>query len=353
MQLDKCDVCVEELILELTRAEAVSGGESSYKLAVRAAGLVKVLVEDTDWVTAEQLIAKVRVACHRLQQALPNMHVVHNIIKRILKLIREEYLSALKDEEAECGPESLQKMLKSTDTVSDYKRQVSDLKERVFEIIDELLMELETASEEISKQAFEHIHASEIVMTIGRSKTVEKFLKSAAKTRKFSVIVAEAAPSFSGHSMASNLAAAKIPTTVITDSAIFAMMARVNKVIIGTTAILADGGLTATAGANTVALAAKHYSVPFIVLGAVYKLTPRFLPEGQTLSASVLGSPAPVLQGLEAECQGKVSCLNPRQSYVSPSLVTLLISNLSGYSPSYVYRQMGDLYHQEDREIVL
>lgn len=163
MQLDKGSVCVEELILELTRIEGEfpgeKGEESSYSLAVRGAGLVRVLVEDTDWETAEQLIRKVRVCCHRLNEALPHLHVLHNIIKRILKLIREEYLSALKNEEAECGPESLQKMLKSADHVSDYRRQVSDLKERVFEIIDELLMELETASEEISKQALEHIHA--------------------------------------------------------------------------------------------------------------------------------------------------------------------------------------------------
>jgi hypothetical protein len=33
--------------------------------------------------------------------------------------------------------------------VSDYDKNVSDLKERVFEIIEELLMEFETASEEI------------------------------------------------------------------------------------------------------------------------------------------------------------------------------------------------------------
>ena len=182
--------------------------------------------------TAEQLIRKVQAACLRLEEALPHLHVVPNVIKRILKLIREEYFSAVKnDEVAECGPESLQKMLKSGDSsASDYKKQVADLKERVFEIIDELLMELDSASEEISKQALEHIHANEIVLTIGRSRTVERFLKFAAKTRKFSVIVAEAGPVFSGQAMAAALAAAKIPTTVITDSAIFAMMARVNKV---------------------------------------------------------------------------------------------------------------------------
>ena len=276
-------------------------------------------------------------------------------------------MAASKSVEAECQPESLQKMLKSGDKVSDWGKTVSDLKERVFEIIEELLIELETSCEEISKQAIEHIHANEIILTIGRSRTVEKFLKHAAKTRKFEVIVAEAAPGFSGHQMATSLAKAKISTTVITDSAIFAMMARVNKVmltmvtnlfqqkylqvIIGTSSILADGGVVALSGSRSVALAAKHYSVPLIVLGAVYKLTPRFLPEGDTQVASMLASPAPVLQGLDAECGGKLRCVNPLYDCVPPNLVTLFISNISGYSPSYVYRQMGDLYHQEDRDL--
>merc|ERR1719369_1404442 len=301
---------------------------------------------------ADQLIKKVRMVCKRLEEELPQLHVVHNMIKRILKLIREEYLAASKSVDLECQPESLQKMLKSGDKVSDWgKVWVSDLKERVFEIIEELLIELETSCEEISKQAIEHIHANEIILTIGRSRTVERFLKFAAKTRKFEVIVAEAAPSYSGHQMATSLAAAKIPTTVITDSAIFAMMARVNKVIIGTSSILADGGLMAVAGSSSVALAAKHYSVPCIVLAAQYKLTPTFLPEAKRLEASCLVSPGVVLQGLEAETRGKVRCLNPLRSYVAPDLVTLLISPNSGYSPSYVYRMIGDLYHQEDRAL--
>ena len=44
------------------------------------------------------------------------------------------------------------------------------------------------------------------------------------------VVVAEGAPRYGGHEHARQLAAAGIPTTAITDSAIFAMMARVNKV---------------------------------------------------------------------------------------------------------------------------
>ena len=46
----------------------------------------------------------------------------------------------------------------------------------------------------IAMQALEHIHSNEVIMTIGRSRTVEDFLKDAARKRKFHVIVAECAP---------------------------------------------------------------------------------------------------------------------------------------------------------------
>ena len=82
----------------------------------------------------------------------------------------------------------------------------------------------------IAIQALEHIHADEVIMTVGRSRTVEAFLCHAAKTRPFHVIVAESAPSYQGQDMARRLAEAGIETTLITDSAIFAMMSRVNKV---------------------------------------------------------------------------------------------------------------------------
>jgi len=330
--------------------QSLASSCSSYDLAVKTSNLVKVLVEENDWSTAKELIEKLRETCRRLESDLPHLNVIGNTIKRILKLIREEYISASKTEEGECQPESLHKLLVTREN-SDYGRDVSDLKERVFEIIEELGMEYETSCEEISKQAIEHIHANEIIMTIGHSRTVEKFLKFAAKNRKFQVIVAENAPSFSGHRLATSLAAAKISTTVITDSAIFAMMARVNKVIIGTSAILADGGLNAISGSYSVALAAKHYSVPLIVLGAVYKLTPTFISVSDQLSSSLLASPGPILQDLEGKTKGKISCINPVLENVPAHLVTLFISNISGYSPSYVYRQIAELYHPSDKQI--
>merc|ERR1712106_33880 len=127
-------------------------------------------------------------------------------------------------------------------------------------------------------------------------------------------------------------------------------MARVNKVIVGTTAIMADGSLVAIAGTQTLALAAAHYSVPVLVLGATYKLSPKFLPSSEVLSASLPQSPTQLLDTLVTE--KNVKCFNPTFCLVQANLVTSIISNVSGYSPSFVLRQVNDLYHQGDRDLV-
>jgi translation initiation factor eIF-2B subunit beta len=347
-------ICENKEVLQFIMKRGLQsfGSLSSYELAVGSCDLVKVLAEESDWSTAKELIDKIRSALRRLEEELPTLNVVHNTIRRILRLVRDEYLSAssLESGEEKSHQDSLHRLIINREN-SDYGKNVTDLRERVEEIIEELRMEYEGASEEISKQALQHIHANEIIMTIGRSKTVEKFLKFAAKQRKFQVIVAENAPSYSGHQLAANLGASKISTTVIPDSAIFALMARVNKVIIGTSAILKDGGLNAISGSQTVALAAKHYSVPLIVLGATYKLTPKFIPFSDKLSCSIFASPGEVLGALEGASKGKVSCVNPILEQVAPGLVTLFISNISGYSPSYVYRQIAELYHAADEKL--
>ena len=100
-----------------------------------------------------------------------------------MKLIRDEYVSASKSAETDYQQESLQRILKSEEGSSDWGKNVSDFRERVFEIIEELTHDIDNCSDDISKQAIGHIHANEIILTIGR--LGGRFLKNAAKTRKF------------------------------------------------------------------------------------------------------------------------------------------------------------------------
>lgn len=156
----------------------------------------------------------------------------------------------------------------------------------------------------ISEQAVEHIYAKEVIMTFGISRTVLNFLKEAGKFRSFEVIVAEAAPSYEGQKMAVQLAEAGIETTVITDSAVFAMMATVNKVIIGTHGVMANGGLIAHSGAHNIAVAAKHYSVPVVVVTGLHKLCPLYAFDQDTFNEH--NAPSQVLEFSEEEMIEKV-----------------------------------------------
>jgi len=175
--------------------------------------------------------------------------------------------------------------------------------------------------------------------------------------------------------MARRLAEAGVQTTAITDSAVFAMMARANKVLSGAHAVLANGGIIAPAGTHMVALAAKRHSVPFVVLVGLHKLSPLF-PHDPEVGLNDFKSPAAVLDfdavaeayaaaaaasasggggadggGAAAAAAAAVASLevhNPTFDYVPPHLVSLLVTDTGGYTPSYVYRLLAEYYSRED-----
>lgn len=76
----------------------------------------------------------------------------------------------------------------------DYSKPQDGLRAALLDHLQEIETELETSSENLSAQAAEHIHSSELILTLGHSRSVENFLKSAAKQRTFEVVVAECAP---------------------------------------------------------------------------------------------------------------------------------------------------------------
>jgi len=88
------------------------------------------------------------------------------------------------------------------------------------------------------------------------------------------LIVLETAPGYQGHKTATELAKAGIKVTLVQDSAVFAVMSRVDKVFLSTHGIMANGGIISHNGALMMAHAAQAHSVPFFAMGSIYKLTP-------------------------------------------------------------------------------
>ncbi|XP_059819029.1 translation initiation factor eIF-2B subunit beta [Hypanus sabinus] len=340
---------------EAAEAVAAFGGRlgrgqlrRSGDVAAATAGLLRRIVAQSRWNNAGELLDLIRKESRKVIIAQPFETTVGNIIRRVMKIIREEY-SRLQGHNEEMDQESLHRLLMSGSQNEDLSESFAPLRTNVIEAINELLAELEGTMDNITMQALEHIHSNEVIMTLGRSPTVEAFLKEAARKRIFHVIVAECAPYCQGHEMSVALSAAGIETTVITDAAIFAVMSRVNKVIIGTKTILANGGLRAVNGAHTLALAARHFSTPVIVCAAMYKLCPQFPNEENTVHKFV--SPQEVLPFTEGEILCKVSAHCPVFDYVPPELITLFISNIGGNAPSYIYRLMRELYNPDDHQI--
>lgn len=231
----------------------------------------------------------------------------------------------------------------------DYSRPLFALKQLVIQGLNELIDELETVESNIAAQALEYIHNNEVIMTIGKSNTVEQFLITAARKRQFQVIVTEAAPSYGGHIMAKNLSAAGIETLLIPDAAVYALMARVNKVIIGCHAVTANGGLIAMAGSEILAASARHYSIPVCVVTGMYKLSPIY-PENHD-AFNLFGPPDAVLPFDRSDLIDRVNVVNTCFDYVPPQHVDLFVTNVGGHPPSYIYRLLGELYNQEDYKL--
>lgn len=231
-----------------------------------------------------------------------------------------------------------------------YYMQWDKLRENVMEAIEEVRGELKDLHKNINDQATQHIHNGEIILTYAYSSTVEWFLKTAAaKKRNFQVIVCEGAPHFGGHAMAKSLAEAGIDTTVIHDAAIFAIMARVNKVLLPAHAVLANGGLVAPSGCNIVALAAKQNSVPVVAVAGMFKLCPLYPHEGQDTLNDLISPSSVVDYSLMGDpVLSEVEFVNPVHDYITPQLIDLYVTNIGGFQPSYIYRLLAEYYHSDD-----
>ncbi|KAG0048031.1 GCD complex subunit gcd7 [Gryganskiella cystojenkinii] len=349
---------VDDLVAKLKRRQLVG----SSTVAQATLKLLIVVISKNNWSKPNDLLNLVKSVGQKLIEANPTELAVGNIVRRVLHVIREEYRDAEsnalgKDDpshnEFQSAPlttSSSMYNLLGENSGSANKATVhypSNIRSNIIQEIRDIKDDLENIYDQIKNQASLHIHSNEIIMTIGRSKTVEEFLKMAASKRKFQVLVAESAPSYGGQEMALELSKAGIETTVIPDSAVFAVMSRVNKVILGTHAVLANGGLIAISGSHMMASAAKHHSIPVVVCTGLYKLSPLYPYNEDSFNVSM--NPDSILGFEEGDLIEKVDVTNPYYDYVSPTLVDLFLTNQGGHPPSYLYRLIIENYDPNDQ----
>ena len=225
------------------------------------------------------------------------------------------------------------------------------LRQSIMGGINELNDEIDNVLGPICEQSMEQIHADQCILVYGWSLVVESFLKSAARKRKFQVIISEGGPDLPGHKLAQALSDAPNATcTLIPDGAIYAIMSRVNTVLVAPHALMADGGAICTAGHLSVATVAKEHHVPVVGLASTFLITPQFAHSSNE-SLGLLLSPSLIVQYNANICQENVEVVNPAYDFLPPALMDLYVTNNGSHQPSYVYRLLSEFYSPKDHSM--
>ncbi|KAJ1778437.1 GCD complex subunit gcd7 [Coemansia sp. RSA 2523] len=340
----------------------------SKNIAIETVNLMRHVISISRWDNVEQLTMLIKAVGRKLIKALPRELLIVNVLCRLLRIVAEESESVEFVEDSwsarrtreSASPRGAETPAMGVGTgapgalMRTLTEQVSGrldvetmtllgFKKNILNEINVYISELDNIEDDIAKNALEYIHSNEIILTCGRSLTVEKFLLKAAGKRKFHVIVTECAPTYEGHEQAKALASSpNIEVVVIPDSAVFAIMSRVNKVILGTRAVMANGGLIAVSGTHMVAAAAHHHSTQVVVCAGPYKHSPWFPFNDDRFNALV--SPDAVLPYREGDLVNNVDVISPRYDYVPPELVDIFVDSMGGHLPSYLYRLLQENY---------
>lgn len=265
---------------------------------------------------------------------------------------------------------------------------VQEFVAEVIEGIQEVIDELNQVDDQIAGYALDHVHAGEVVLTHTPSLTVQKFLLKAAAKRKFTVVFAETTPRSrqathmtatpnvgrdddygNSEQFLKSLTMASITVLLVPFSAVFALMSKVNKVIMDTHVVLADGGLVAAVGARVIAKAASMHHTPVVVLSGVFKLSP--IHPYDTRALIEFGDPRDFIGHAAGNLNQGIDVENPLFDYVPAELLDLYITNLyaflplsfdqeldtdasvrGGHAPSFLYRIVADHYRSEDTHLV-
>jgi len=342
---------VKRFELELKRRSIVGSSEC----AVGTLQLMRHVVSKGKFTSAQNLLHTVKVIGRRLSDANRTQLTIGNSIRRVLHNIRQICFEIKHEANVDEGPLdfdlslSLSKIMDNPDHIDLSVKVDINMRQLIIDEISEIVEDIQRVYDHIKAYSVLHIHAKDVILTTGYSTTVFHFLAEASKLeREFEVIVVESAPSYDGHKMAKKLAEKGIETTVITDSAVFAMMSVVNKVVIGSHAVLANGGLVARSGCHMVAAAAKFHSVPFLCVTGLYKLSPLYGFDQDTFND--FKYPGEILKFQEKFAE-KVNVQNPGHDYIPPGLVSLFVTNFGGNSPSYIYRLLAEYYDPEDYDL--
>ncbi|NXV21174.1 EI2BA factor, partial [Cepphus grylle] len=219
---------------------------------------------------------------------------------------------------------------------SDY----SKCKEIMIERGEIFLRKVSLSRNKIAKLCHPFIRDGARILTHAYSRVVLRVLEAAVESKKrFIVYVTESQPDQAGQVLINfSLRKLNIPVTVILDAAVGYIMEKVDLVLVGAEGVVESGGIINKIGTNQIAVCAKAQNKPFYVVAESFKFV-RLFPLNQQDVPDKFKYKADTLktsQNLTEE--------HPWIDYTSPSLITLLFTDLGVLTPSAVSDELIKLY---------
>ncbi|UNQ74331.1 translation initiation factor eIF-2B [Infirmifilum sp. NZ] len=210
--------------------------------------------------------------------------------------------------------------------------KVAEIKERI-----------KATVEETSSIAEKRLEDGDTVLTASYSvfvkKTIEKAIKGGKEIR---VIVTESRPGSEGVRLAAELAGIGCDVTLIVDSAVRYVMKNVDKVLLSSESVTANGANVNKVGSSQIALAAHEARVRVFVVTSTLKFSPETLvgglveiPEADTTEIKNYLAQ----RGIEG-----VKVRAPLFDVTPPEYIDAIITEKGLVAPSFVIMTVRDLY---------
>ncbi|KAK8793504.1 hypothetical protein WA158_004863 [Blastocystis sp. Blastoise] len=325
---------------------------SSYSCADETAKLLTRIIEEFSLQNLEIVFKNFRSMGFYLLKQQPMALCIMNVILR--------FISVLCSQIDELDPDGKNRFKNpSLDTTlykihhKNYMNSLKDIneeeyKETILEVVEEeIIHDINYAYEGIQKKTDTYINNHDTIMIHGESHTVTQLLISLNKTKHIHIIQCESAPLHNGHKSAHILCKNNIKTTLIPDANIYAVMKQVDKVILPAHTVLANGGVLCQSGAYLLAMAARYYRIPVIVLSGMYKLCPIYTNDQHQFND--INSPQTVLPFAKRnEDLIKTNIINPIYDYIPPEYINIIITSNGEYPPSAIFRLIRESYTLRD-----
>ncbi len=220
---------------------------------------------------------------------------------------------------------------------------LEDAKDLVVRNAAEFCRRSEMAVEEIARIGARRIQDGDTILThCNSSAALGTIIEAHRQGKRIKVYATESRPWRQGILTVNALADAGVDVTLIIDSAVRAVMKKVDKVFVGADTITSQGALINKVGTSQLALAAHEARVQLYVCAETYKFSPMTL-FGDTVTIEERDVSEVVRPG---EVRDSVKIFNPVFDSTPAAYIDAIITELGMMSPGSVYGvlvdQLGD-----------